>query len=231
MITPDLLVSWPRNCDYPLWRKFIRENRARFNEVIIVFTETSSGDNFWDFVRQSMIPDGVTCLYSPNPGSGQDWRDVAMHHALAHVRSEWIWFTEQDFYPLGGFWEDVEWGRDSGNEVIAAFEGDRMHPCSIFIKRELLNRTTKNFGIVPGKSDHFGALQRDLEVLKKDVWTINPTTYKHYNGLSQNFYLGYLGQTPNYKLDEFQDYLRQCLDSGIELDPRFITVANRVLKL
>src|SRR3990167_7118095 len=175
---PDLLVAWPRNCDYPLWRRFIRKNRARFNEVVIVFTETSSGDNYWDFVRQAMAPDGVTCLYSPNPGSGQDWRNVAMHHALSHsLKSQWIWFTQEDFYPGAGFWADVERGVADNSEVIAAFEGNRMHPCCIFIKRELLDRTSKNFGIVPGRADHFGALQSDLATLGKAAWTIDPETY------------------------------------------------------
>ena len=101
-MTPDLIVSWPCNCDYPLWRKWIAAERGWFGRVFVVFTD-HAGEDISPFVRQRMTAD-ITFLDSH--ADGRDWRDAAINLALDCSGSEWIWFTEQDLTILrpGTFW-------------------------------------------------------------------------------------------------------------------------------
>lgn len=228
MVT-DLLLSWPRNCDYPKWRQFLRDNRQRFNEVLIAFTETNQGYDYRDFVRASLFQDYVQTINAPEPKAGEDWRNLAVNALLLHsYNAPWVWFTEQDFYPLEGFWEEVQTHENEGCDVIAAYQGGRMHPCCIFVNRNAINKTRKNFGIVPNKYDHFYLFQEDLEGNDLKIGTINPDTYLHYNGLSHNMTLLAKGEQPNYEPKAFAKWLNDSLKSTVPLDNRFIELATNM---
>jgi hypothetical protein len=225
----NVIVSWPRNCDYPLWRQFIRDNRTRFNEIIIAFTETNQGENYRQFVRDAMADDNVLFLEAPqpNPERGEDWRNLAVNKMLEHSYiADWVWFTEQDFYPKEGFWEEVGRLEKEGCEVIAVYQSERMHPCCIFINRNALNKTRKNFGIIKDKADHFSMIQKDLENAGVKIGKIDPKTYIHYNGLSQNMVLLGLSEAPNYQPEAFKDWLQGCLSVNVPLDNRFIELTR-----
>lgn len=217
MIIPDVIVSWPRNCDYPLWRQFIHENRSRFNEVIIAFTETNYGPDHREFVRKAMFKDYVHFV-EPRPlRPGEDWRNAAINDALLHsYNAEWIWFTEQDFIVHYDFWEEIERAYHN-NSVLGVYQGDRLHPCSIFIRRKTLNETSKDFGIIPGIGDHFAKLQNELGALGSPIYSIKKG-YQHLNGLSHNMTLLERGEAPNYKPEEFEKWLTQCFRCGALLD-------------
>lgn len=227
----DLIVSWPNNCDYPLWRQFVRDHRGWFNQVFIVFTETHQKPNYSDFVKQAMAEDEVVFLTAPYPKNGdEDWRNLAVNEALKHSKSSWVWFTEQDFYPKDGFFASVESSMNTADAVVV-YDGGRMHPCCIFAKRELINTTSLNFGIVPNKADHFGIFQKEIEAGNAKVYRIHETLYKHYNGLSSNFTLLQNGQTPNYKMSEFVFWIYNCLRVKVPLDQRFTELVNRRLRI
>jgi hypothetical protein len=233
MMLPDIIVSWPRNCDYPLWRQFIRDSRDGFNEVFVVFTETYHGEDYRDFVRTAMAEDRVQFINMPqyNP-SIDDWRNVAIHEALKRPSTaEWVWFTEQDFYITDPqqFWTEIGEGALSCN-AIGVLQGERLHPCCLFIRKDELAKTGQNFGIVPGVLDHFGLIQKDLEALKKPVGLIGPESWKHYNGLSHNFRLLSDGDVPNYQTEEFYDWLKQSLAVSVPLDERFVKLGENAVK-
>lgn len=232
MIKPDVIVSWPKNSDYPLWRQFIRDNRNRFAQVVVVFTETHDGRDYSAFVKKSMAGQAITFVDSPIVGSGQDWRDVAVKEGLKFANtSEWIWFTEQDFYPKPGFFEEIfENPAEMLTEVFAAYQGERMHPCSILIRRKTLAETKMNFGIDPGRLDHFGLIQEDIYRINAVIQPIHPDLYHHYNGLSHNFRLICDGQPPVYQPAEFFYYLRESLDADVPLDPDFVEIAKKWVK-
>ena len=84
MTKPDVIVVWPRNCDYPLWRKFIHENRSRFGKVIIVFMETNQGDDYRAFIKSTLSPNLYAIYDSPTPQGYEDWRNVAVCEGLKH---------------------------------------------------------------------------------------------------------------------------------------------------
>jgi hypothetical protein len=235
MFKPDLIITWPRNTDYPLWREFIRNNRTRFNNVIIVFMNPNTGTDYREFIRKVMFKDFVLFVDSPEPKTGEDWRNIAVHAGLFHsLHSEWLWFTEQDFLPIEtdderDFWSEVEHGVNEGNSVIGVKDQTRLHPCSLFIKREALNITCKDFGIVPNKLDHFGLIQRDIEITKLPTFIVNERYYYHMNGLSHNFRLVAEGLEPNYEVRKFRKYMEDCLKVKVPLDDRFKNLASYYL--
>jgi len=227
MIT-DLIVTWPRNCDYPLWRQFIRDNRTRFNEVIISFMETNQGEDYRLELTEMMRNDYVLTIQPPLIIAGEDWRNASINSALLHsYNAPWVWFTEQDFFPKDGFWEEVQRMQDEGCNVIAVYQGDRMHPCCIFMKREILNKTHKNFGIIPDMADHFSLIQKDLESIDDSIiGVISPKLYTHMNGLSHNWSLLVSGQMPNHNPDQFFDYLMSCSRLNIPIPEHWWNVAS-----
>jgi hypothetical protein len=221
---PDVIVTWPRNCDYPLWRQFIRDNRERFNLVLIVFMETNSGEDYRDFVKQSMFNDYV--LFLENPQTNGDWRNSAVNHALIQsYNAGWLWFTEQDFTTDNvGFWHEVSLAAEAGNEVVTIKEGNRMHPCCMFIKREALAKTSLDFSVdtvnTPPTYDHFGRIQKDIESQNIPTYIV-PQGYHHMAGLSHNMHIVSQGGMPNYKAEEFNQYLKEAMAVSVPLDPRY----------
>ena len=227
----DIIVTWPRNCDYPVWRDFIRQYRHLFNKVIIVFMETNQGHDYRHFLRDAMAKDNITFLQSPKIQPGEDWRNVAVNLALEHSTSKWVWFTEQDFLIHDmRFLTVAVFGSMAEMDVIGMSAGGRLHPCCIFIKRETLEKTHKNFGIVPDRSDHFGQLQKDIEGqnMSRYYYAEDPVNgFVHFNGLSHNWTLLSNGETPNYKIEDFQGYLELSLDAEkyVELSPFWKRIA------
>lgn len=218
----DVIISHPRNNDYPIWRDMMREYRYKFNKVIVVFTETNDDLDFSSFVIEAMKNDDVTFLFSPKVVRDEDWRNIAVNHGLNHSNAEWVWFMEQDFFVKNGFWRFIDVSMKKNN-AIATYQQTRLHPCSIFITRELLNRTRLNFGIVAGKLDHFGLIQKDLEKLTSPL-IIPEHLYRHLNGLSHNFTLIKNGDTPNYEKRTFNLYLNQCLDADVPLSSKWVEI-------
>lgn len=231
IIKPDVIVCWPRNCDYPLWRQFIHDNRDRFNVVIIVFTETNSGEDYREFVKHAMVDDWTLFADSPQILPGQDWRNVAVNHALIQsYNAEWIWFTEQDFIITNPevFWARFQYEAECGAGAIGVLEGSRLHPCSLFVKRSVLNQTTKNFGIVPDISDHFSIFTKELGNYGKVE--LLSTGFMHMNGLSHNLRLMFENIEITYKPERFQAYLEECLNVTVPQDERFRMLAINYLK-
>lgn len=211
-IIPDVIVAWPRNCDYPLWREFIEQNQTKFDKVIVAFTGTPTKGDHDGFVRQFFKWTTYIDVFAGLPG---DWRDNAVKAALKVSTSDWVWFTEQDFLPEHEFFEDWERAEKADADVFAAYQGARMHPCSILVKRSVLNEIKLDFGIIPGIADHFARIQEQLENGKYLVFHANPKTYKHYNGLSSNWYLLTHGQMPNYEPEVFKQYLIDCYNCQV----------------
>lgn len=227
---PDIIITWPKSCDYPLWRSFIHKQRERFSKVIVIWMETNTGENYIDFIQKEMAEDNIEFYKSPPLSAAADWRDVAVNLGLEHSTNEWVWFTEQDFIPIDNLWSWVENLITNKLEVIGAYQEERLHPCCIFAKRSVINKTKKNFAVIPNQADHFAQFQRDLDTLKIEVGHIPAFTYEHLNGLSQNMTLISNGQEPNYQKERFNQYIQDCLSININLDERFKTLCIKYLQ-
>lgn len=229
---PDIIVSWPDNCDYPLWRRFISENQNRFQKIIIVFTKTNQLPSYEDFVKDR-LKGFCDLVDSPKIMPGEDWRNVAVNYGLKRSENRWVWFTEQDFLPKDGFWNCIETQEKSGCDVISYYDTYRMHPCCIFAKKNIINQTSMNFGIVSGIKDHFGVFQDEIDDLfyKESLvlGLIDEIYCDHMNGLSSNWTLVTNGGQPNYKPERFKKYIQDCLNSGMKLEPRFETICKNFL--
>lgn len=203
----DLIECWPEHLDYPLHRKFLKEHRMKFDKVIIVFTKMNAdtGD-YREWVKQEMADDGITFLDNDPVAGDQDWRNVAVNKGLKESTANWVLFLEQDFIPREGFWLEVSRNIQMHYDAFGVNADGRLHPCCIFAKRSLIEKTSKNFGVVKDKSDHFGVFQSEIS----NYTHIDPETYYHMNGLSQNLYLLQKGQVPNFRPEEFKQY---CADS------------------
>lgn len=226
---PDVVVTWPSNCDYPLWRAFIRENRDKLGQVFVVFMDTHGGYDYRSFVRECLEKDWVNVGESPPVGSGQDWRDVAIKKVLRMVTAEWVWFTEQDFLPSAGYFNAIE-RLTSDNDVVAAFSEKRMHPCSLYIRRALLGSIAPDFSANPPDYDHFGRVQIKLEARGEKIAKIPENLYHHMNGLSHNFRLMSEGQIPVYKKEEFDEYLYRSIKTMVEVNDHYYRTVYEYLK-
>ena len=231
MIKPDIIISWPNNYDYPLWRQFVRDNRDKFSKIIVAFTQSFLGENYIEFIKKVMLDDII--FLDTAPKSGQDWRDAAVNIALEYSDAEWVWFTEQDFIIKKGFWENIDKILEENKKtlIIAAYENIRMHPCCIFAQRFAINQTRMDFGIVPNELDHFGVFQQDIENKQFLTAKIDPKTYNHLAGLSHNMRLVYDGVSPNHNPEEFKEYMKACFEVKVPLDPRFESLFQRIINV
>lgn len=218
-ILPDLIVAWPQHMDYPLWRQQLRDHRHRFGKVIIVITNMNVTDNYRNFLTTSMWEDNVTILVNDKVTGRDDWRNIAVNKALANSTSEWVWFTEQDFFFKPGFWELVQ-EQMSKVEYIRTMAGDRVHPCCIFLKRSMLDQTKKDFSVIRDVSDHFRILQNDLS--NTPSFDIPSDLWEHLGGLSQNMFLLMNGESNFYMKDSFDKYVKDCLQVSVPNHPDFI---------
>jgi hypothetical protein len=163
------------------------------------------------------------CIFiDPITFSGtDDWRNVSVNEALKYSTAQWVFFTEQDFYFLNGFWVDGDMANALGVDAIIIKQGERIHPACLFIRRPVLDKTSKFFGIVTNVGDHFCRIQKDLEEMNINMWTIPENKYIHLNGLSHNLRLVYEGQKPCYQAEIFYEYLRQSIEVDVPIDDRY----------
>lgn len=227
---PDLIVSWPDSIDYPLWREMIRNDRHRFAKVIVVFTKTNYGNDITQFVRESMELDDIKFIDSPKVENGQDWRDVAVNAALLISHSEWVYFTEQDFFPNELLWQQVGHALSTNAQAMGVLVGSRLHPCCLIIKRKTLDLLNKTFGIVPDRLDHFGLIQKQMEDRKIPTAILNENFYHHMAGLSHNMRLILDGQEPNHDRADFVEYMRKCLNVTVPLMREYRILFESCLK-
>lgn len=234
----DLIVTWPKNCDYPLWRNLLRVQRGLYKKVIIVWMEANQGNDYKSFVEDNLAGFFITFIDSPKVEPDQDWRNVAVNAALEVSDAPWVWFTEQDFFVINHdrFWPKVREAREF-HKVVGLREkaSGRLHPCCLFVKRGLINRTTKNFAVT-SDGDHFARFTKEitsnqseisLEALglhqKSSELDPGEHDYLHLNGLSHNHTLIHDGNYAGvYQPAAFKEYLRQCLDlekQGAEFSP------------
>lgn len=228
----DLIISWPKSMDYPVWRAFILKHYELFGKIFIVFTETNTDPDYSKFVEMALDKENFVFIYPGPLEPGQDWRDQAVNLALEKSTANWVWFTEQDFMVLTpAFWAIVSLAM-TRSDAIGYKEGQRLHPANLWVKREFINKTKKFFGVIPDKLDHFGRFYTELRLsgatihqMKYEGGNNVHDTFYHMNGLSSNLSLIQRGELPNYKEDEFADYLKLSL----QVNPMDFTYRRMVI--
>lgn len=219
MQRPDLVCCNPSHIYYPLFTKMIKENRKQFDKVIVVMTDMAIRDpNYKLYTREAMANEGIIFLDCPRAESGEDWRNKAVNLALNVSQAEWVYFTEQDFIPAEGFFREVT-DLMKRCDVFGRYQEGRLHPCCLFMKRQLLDQTSKDFSAYPDKGmDHFGLIQKWIERKGLICGVIFNQFGHHMNGLSQNLHMLQTGLEPNYAPSEFRQYIQDCLKEDMPPD-------------
>lgn len=228
----DVIICWPKSMDYPLWRDFIMHHKQYFNRIFIAFTETNQGSDYCHFVESSLEGSEFCFLYPQTP-AGEDWRSHAVNMALDESTAKWVWFTEQDLFVTSpSFWPIVRLALQK-YDVIGYKDGaTRMHPSNLWVKREFINKTSRDFGIVPDKLDHFARFYTQLQMANPKVKILKEMHegghFYHMNGLSHNLSLVQNGLPVTYKEDDFKAYLLMTMDVQ-KLDEQYQTMCEGYL--
>lgn len=178
---PDVISQICMHCDYPLWRAMITKYRHLFGKVIL-YPSNHHGhidmESFWEenfpetWVKPVEIDYGV-----------EDWRQAETIPCLSYSDSDWIWFTEADFFTKDWekFFDDME-KFSAISDMMGLWNPTHspyIHPSCLFIKRELLEKTSKDFRAHPeiNGADHFSMITQEAKELGKII-TLQDMGYK-----------------------------------------------------
>lgn len=179
----DILVQYCVYNDYPIWRRMIKDYRSLFNKVILYPSRHHGYIDLEDFSKR-VFPETWADPVEIDYGV-EDWRQAEVTPLLDYSDSEWVWFTEQDFFvdDWDKFYADIEEAMKT-NDMIGWWQESQkfMHPCCLFIKRELLNKTDKDFSAHPEtkNSDHFAMITRDAERLGAKILKLQDIGYTNW---------------------------------------------------
>lgn len=206
MIRPAVFITWPVHADYPLFRFNLHKNRQYFQDIFIAFTEHNIGQDYKRLIIQDLpFVKFVTPLQIKS-----DWRDDALTTMLSRATDATHYlFLEQDFLVKSyRFYENI---LNTDNDFVYFKEGDRIHPAFCLIKREIVDKTSRDFMAYPDEGmDHFGKFFKEItELIKgkeiREFGFKNKDDFYHMNSLTQNYHCFNLGQ-PLYKEKEFLSY-------------------------
>lgn len=220
MVKPNIIVTYPIHLDYPLWRYNMVKYQDYFNSLVIVLSNHHMGVDYSNFIRVQL----PFANFIEAKGKDPDWRNGTVNEGLDLLPLDGhVLFLEQDFLFTEGFLEKVlsDW-----HDVIYFTEGKRIHPAFALVKRELIDKTSRDFSAYPDTyGDHFSKFFSEL-VLGKNITElggIDRENYFHMNGLSQE-YMNFRNSQPFYNKDNFTYYNNECRYLPIENHPEFYSL-------
>ena len=228
----DVITVWPMGVDYPLYRRFIRNYRSQFNEVIIAFTKSYNGFDFRPFIKKTM----ETCKFMDALEAPGDWRDLATNVALGGSTGDNILFLEQDFMILSptDFFRAIT---NPSFDMTCYREGTRLHPAMIRVRSDLVRMTKRDFATVPDKYDHFWTFFQDLDNLKIPLEVMildeadNKNMFHHLAGFTHNYNLCISNDLKSlYKKAEFHEWNQKSIEADVEQEGRWMNVMEMVAK-
>lgn len=220
MITPDIIVTWPLHLDFPLFRYNMVKYREYFRSLTIVLSNHHMDRDYSNFIRVQ-LPFANFIDYK---GNDKDWRNGTVNAGLDVMPKDGnVLFLEQDFFWTDKFLDNVlkDW-----SDFIYFNEGNRVHPAFAIIKRELVDKTSRDFSAYPEThGDHFGKFFSELiiGVNIKELGVKKNVHYWHMNGLSQE-YMNVKNDQPFYNRDDFTYYNHECRYLPIESHPEFYQI-------
>lgn len=225
----SLIISWITACDYPLFRAWLHEY-GFFDEIIIYFDVQFRHPFFWAFIQQDLA--NVKNIKFIDPVSydfeTSDWRTTSTNELLKHATGDWIFSIEQDWcvkdwknlfgtvyaYLLdskeGPSPDLIGWMNPTNNPYI--------HPAFWAIKRETLEKTSKDFSAHPeiNGSDHFAMITYDVKKIGAEILSLQELGYNcdfspqadmfHLGGINQNYLNGLTEGFEFHRPDAFMVY-------------------------
>lgn len=187
----DKILQWCVYADYPLFRAHAAKYRDKVNKIILYPSKQHGVLDLESFAKTN-FPETWVEPVAINYGI-EDWRQAETIPCLAHSNAEWVWFSEQDFFvkDWDKFYEDVEQAMKY-SDVIGWYNPTHfpyIHPSCLFIKREMLEKTKKDFRAHPeiNGADHFAMITKDVLDLGGKVTTLQSLGYEDW---TDAFHLG-----------------------------------------
>jgi len=232
-----LITCWIKHCDYPLYRRFLKNYRQFFNKIVILFSEHNRWPYFDHFIHGSLADLDITFLDSKELDWGkEDWRNVATNEMLKYSDTEWVVSIEQD-------WFSKDWNKllnaveeaSKDNEYIGWWQESNkyIHPSFWFIKRALLDKTRKDFA-AHGKHDHFGWIAEDVKSLGGKTKTTQEMGFKdfedcfHLGGVNQNYLEGLKPDYVFHRPEIFSSYNYWSVKADVKQDPRHLELCKKI---
>lgn len=165
--------------------------RDKVNKIILYPSSHHGLLNLESFAKE-VLPETWVELVPIDYGI-QDWRQAETDPCIARSDAEWLFFNEQDLFikDWDKFWDDVEKAMVY-SDAIGLWNPTHfpyLHPSCFFIKRELFEKTNKDFRAHPeiNGGDHFCMLTRDIERLGGKITTLQDLGYVEWEDM---FHLG-----------------------------------------
>lgn len=231
MNKPDIILTHPTHIDHPYWRYQMREFRDFFNRIIVIFAHSNMGNDYTQAIKSLMNQDQVDFLGPFQPPAGGDWRDNAVNKGLSLSTASRVLFLEQDFLLSYSLLEKVI---QDDHDSIFMPDGERLHPAFIIAKRDVINRTSRNFAANPPLYDHFGLFTKELCELGTHATLLNLgcTDWEHLGGLSFN-YAVFLEGRPEalHNPARFISYHREILGLDVQHIPQMLNLIKQCAEL
>lgn len=207
------LISWPDGFDFPLFRKNLEKLKRHVDEVVICFTHHGNA-SLKEWLRQNL--QGCVLLdvdtYTQLNYQG-DWRSQSTNRMIDAAQGDWLLSLEQDFFikDYDTFFSTVKKAMDN-YDVIMFPETNRFHPACLFVKKDILKRTRRDFSTNGTGVDHFAMVTDDLKGMSRyvDLHTLGleeRRDWLHMRGLTDN----YFAPKPYFDSPSFHVYNNACL--------------------
>lgn len=243
----SLVISHITCCDYPLWREWVRKWGVNFfDEILIYFDVQFRHPFFWAFIQQDLAQFPEIKFLDPvayEYGVG-DWRNVATNELINHATGDWICSIEQDWFTTN--WakllQDTQKAMETSEMVgwMNYTNNYYIHPAYFFIKRELLEKTSKDFAAHPDidGSDHFATITFDVKKIGGKITTLQDVGYNcdfdsnsdcfHLGGVNQNYFYGMTDGFNLHRPEAFLVYNYFCRQAQVAQDPKFLAVSQDI---
>lgn len=245
----SLIISWISACDYPLFRKWLRDYGSFFDEILIYWDVQFKHPFYWAFVQQSLSDIPNIHFLDPVPyeyGVG-DWRSTATNVLVENATGDWLISIEQDWFARD--WTQLLETSKKAMEYSDLFgwmnptNNPYIHPAYFFIKRELLEKTSKDFSAHPeiNGSDHFAVITYEAQRIGAKIVTqagiganfnFSPDADAfHLGGVNQNYLNGLNPGFQFHRPEVFFLYNGKSIQANVQQDPRFVDLMKKISNL
>jgi hypothetical protein len=241
----SLIISWITAADYPLFRLWLKKWGVNFfDEIIIYFDVQFRYPFYWAFIEQDLAQFPEIKFIDPVPVE-KDWRATATTELIKYATGDWICSIEQD-------WFTTNWGKLLADTQNAINSSDDMfgwlnptntpyiHPSYWFIKREVLEKTSKDFSAHPeiNGSDHFAKITYDVNQLGGRITSLQDIGYDcdfkpdtdcfHLGGVNQNYLIGMNEGVQLHRPEAFLIYNYLCRQAQVSQDDKFLAISQDI---
>lgn len=237
----DLICQYCVYCDYPIFRSHLKKYRDKYNKIILYPSRQHGFLDLENFAKSVIKETWIE--REPIDYGVEDWRQAETTPCLKQSDAEWIRFAEQDFFvrDWDKFYADVEKAMQT-SDMIGWWNPTHfpyVHPSCLYIKRELLEKTTIDFRAHPeiNGADHFSMLTRDAEKLGAKITTLQDLGYEdwkdafHLGGLTY-VYQDWKEDGSNHigvkRPEVFKIYNQMLRKANVEQKQEFINLTYKV---